>query len=60
MDILELLPQKPILSKGYSCVMHCHAYADDITIEALLDVREMDVISGKLTVNEKAKFARSH
>lgn len=33
MDLLELLPNKPIISKGYSCVMHCHTYADDIVIE---------------------------
>lgn len=60
MDLLELLPQKPILSKGYSCVMHCHAFADDITIEALLEIKELDNISGQMVTNDKAKFARSH
>jgi len=56
MELLELLPQKPILSKGYSCIMHCHTFADDITVEALLDVYEKD---NKEERDAKAKFARS-
>lgn len=59
MDLLELLPQKPIMSKGYSCVMHCHTWADDVTVEAISEVKELNLASGKMEVNEKAKFARS-
>jgi len=60
MDLLELLPQKPIISKGYGCVMHCHTFTDDIIVESILDVREFSNVSGKVEVNEKPKFIRSY
>lgn len=60
MDLLEMLPQKPILSKGYSCVMHCHTFADDIVIEAIMDIKELNTVSGEMEINPKARFARSH
>lgn len=60
MDLLELLPQKPIISKGYGCVMHCHTFTDDIIVESILDVREFSNVSGKIEVNEKPKFIRSY
>ena len=31
LDILELLDYKPIMSKGYNCIMHIHTYNDEIT-----------------------------
>jgi peptide chain release factor subunit 3 len=58
-DLLELLPQKPIVTKGYQCIMHCHTFADDITIEQLINVQEMNNATGKLEENTKPKFARS-
>lgn len=58
MDVLELLQTKPILSKGYSCVMHCHTFADDITIDTILEVRDLNA-AGKYETNEKAKFIKS-
>ena len=39
--------------------MHCHTFADDITVETLLEIRDLNP-SGKYEVNPKAKFARSH
>lgn len=60
MDVLELLEHKPIISKGYGCVMHCHTFAEDIQIESILSVMEMNNATGSLESNEKAKFLRSH
>ena len=35
-DILELLPYKPILSKGYQCILHIHTVADEATVKDIL------------------------
>lgn len=35
-DILELLSYKPILSKGYQCILHIHTVADEATIKEIL------------------------
>lgn len=40
--------------------MHCHTFADEITIESVLNIQEMNHQSGKIEVNEKAKFVKSH
>jgi len=31
-DVLDLLDYKPILTKGYTCIMHIHTYNDDVVI----------------------------
>jgi peptide chain release factor subunit 3 len=31
-DILELLDYKPILTKGYQCIIHMHTFADEAVI----------------------------
>lgn len=59
MDVMELLQSKPILSKGYGCVMHCHTFADDITIETILEVKDLNIATNTYEVNEKAKFIKS-
>lgn len=35
-EILELLSYKPVMSRGYTCMMHLHTYADVITIKDLV------------------------
>ncbi len=35
-DVLELLNYKPILSKGYQCILHIHTVADEATIKDIL------------------------
>lgn len=59
MDVMELLQSKPILSKGYGCVMHCHTFADDIIIESILEVKDLNIATGAYELNEKAKFIKS-
>ena len=38
MEILELLEYKPILTKGYSCMMHIHTYNDEIVVKELVKI----------------------
>ena len=37
-EIFELLEYKPIISKGYTCIMHCHTFADEATIKDIVSV----------------------
>ena len=58
-ETLELLESKMIICKGYSCVMHCHTFADDIVIKDLLNVTEKNLSSGKLETKDAPKFIKS-
>ena len=35
-EFFELLEYKPIVSKGYACIMHCHTFADDCVIKDII------------------------
>ena len=35
-ELLELVSYKPILSKGYQCILHMHTVADEATIKDIL------------------------
>lgn len=35
-DILELLSYKPILSKGYQCILHVHTVAEEASVKDIL------------------------
>ena len=41
-DILDLLEYKPIISKGYTCIMHIHTFNDEVVIKDILSVTETD------------------
>lgn len=56
-DLLELL--KPIFSKGSSCMMHIHTYADEITVKDIKWAKEKDSITGEESKKEMPKFTRS-
>lgn len=58
-DLLELLDYKPILSKGYNCIMHIHTYNDEVTIKDIVRSTEFNE-KGVPVVKEKPQFARSH
>jgi len=60
MDVMELLTTKPIIAKGYSCVIHCHTFSEDIEIENILSVEELNHQTGKVEANTKAKFIKQH
>ena len=35
-DVLDLVEYKPILTKGYTCMMHIHTYQDEVTIKDIV------------------------
>jgi peptide chain release factor subunit 3 len=52
LEVLELLEYKPILSKGYNCVMHVHTWGDEITIKEIIKSEDTDD-KGNVTVKHK-------
>lgn len=58
MDILELLEYKPILSKGYTCIMHCHTFNEEVVVKDILSCTEFND-KGDSTTKLKPQFARS-
>ena len=58
LDLLELLEYKPILSKGYTCMMHIHTFADEVSIKDLVWSVEKDNNTKELVKKERPKFDR--
>ena len=55
---LELLDYKPIVSRGYTCMFHCHTIADDATIKDITFAKEKNA-SGEIKETEAPKFVKS-
>lgn len=45
-ELFELLDYKPIVSKGYTCMMHCHTFADDCVIKDIMSCQVKNNTSG--------------
>jgi peptide chain release factor subunit 3 len=56
-DILDLLEYKPILSKGYTCIMHIHTFNDEVIIKEILKTQEPSD-KGEDIIRDKPLFAR--
>ena len=39
-DVLDLLEYRPIISKGYKCMIHIHTYSDEIIIKDIIWAQE--------------------
>ena len=59
LDLLELLEYKPIITKGYTCVMHCHTIGEDIVIKDILVATEKD-LAGTFITKESPKYIKSN
>jgi peptide chain release factor subunit 3 len=57
-DVLELLSYKPILSKGYQCILHIHTVADEATIKDIVVAYEKND-KGDVTEKQKPQFTKS-
>jgi sulfate adenylyltransferase subunit 1 (EFTu-like GTPase family) len=57
LDILDLLEYKPIISKGYHCMMHIHTHAGEVTISHIVKSFEKND-RGEVTEKQKPQFAR--
>jgi len=51
-EVLELLSYKPILSKGYQCILHIHTVADEATVKEILVSYEKND-KGEITEKQK-------
>lgn len=56
-ELLELL--KPIFSRGSTCMMHIHTYADDVNIKEIKWALEKDPNTGEEVKKDMPKFTRS-
>jgi peptide chain release factor subunit 3 len=57
-DVLELLSYKPILSKGYQCILHIHTVADEATIKDIIVAYEKND-KGETIEKIKPQFTKS-
>lgn len=57
-QLYELISYKPIISKGYQCMIHIHTVADEATITDLLVSYEKNE-RGDIIEKQKPQFARS-
>ena len=59
LDIMELLTYKPILSKGYQCIIHIHTVSDEATIKEILVSYEKNE-RGDTIEKQKPQYARNY
>jgi len=57
-DVLQLLEYKPIISKGYTCMMHIHTFSDEIVIQEI-DETTTKQTKGEDVVKKRPAFATS-
>ena len=57
-DILDLLDYKPIISKGYGCMMHIHTFQDEVVIKDIVRSMEKNE-QGEIVTKQKPQFAKS-
>jgi peptide chain release factor subunit 3 len=57
-EVLELLSYKPILSKGYQCILHIHTVADEATIKDILVAYEKNE-KGEIIEKQRPQFTKS-
>lgn len=57
-EVLDLVEYKPILTKGYGCMMHVHTWQDDVIIKDIVKVWERND-RGEVTEKIKPQFVRS-
>ena len=57
-EILQLIDYKPIMSKGYQCILHIHTVSDEATIKEILVSYEKND-KGDIIEKQKPQFAKS-
>lgn len=58
-DILEIPESKKLMTKGYACMMHIHAWNDEVLIKDIMkSIEPQD--KGEDIIKLKPKFAKSH
>ena len=57
-ELLELLDYKPILSKGYQCILHIHTVADECVVKDIMVAYEKNE-KGEIIEKQKPQFTKS-
>ena len=57
-DVLDLLEYKPIICKGYTCMIHIHTYANEITIKGIIWSQQKEPGTGNWVKKDKPKYAQ--
>lgn len=57
-DVLDLIEYKPIITRGYACMMHIHTYHDEVVIKDIVKSWEKND-RGEVTEKHKPQFVRS-
>jgi len=57
-NVLDLVEYKPILTKGYTCMMHIHTYHDEVILKDIVKAWERND-RGEETEKNKPQFVRS-
>ena len=57
-DVLDLVEYKPIITKGYACMMHIHTYHDEVVIKDIVKAWEKND-RGEVKEKLKPQFVRS-
>lgn len=57
MAVLDLLDHKPLLTNGYSCILHVHSLSSECIVESL--IQEIDKKTGKALNNRRPRFIKS-
>ena len=57
-EILQLIDYKPIMSKGYQCILHIHTVSDEATIKEILTSYEKNE-KGDIVEKQMPKYAKS-
>ena len=58
-ELLELPKLKPILSRGYQCMLHMHTFEDEVYVKDILVAYEKDPFSEEIITKENPIFTRS-
>jgi hypothetical protein len=58
LEVMELLEYKPIISRGFTCMMHIHTFSDEVTIKDIVKTSEKDE-KGEWVEKNKPQFAKS-
>jgi translation elongation factor EF-1alpha len=58
-ELLELPKLKPILSRGYQCMLHMHTFEDEVYVKDILVAYEKDLESGKIIKSSKSWICNS-
>jgi peptide chain release factor subunit 3 len=57
-ELLDLLPYKPILSKGYQCILHIHTVAEECVVKDIMIAYEKND-KGEVVEKVKPQFTKS-